>query len=343
MADVTQTLSLITLQQAYGNNIVRQANRRAVLLKLLGFKKGQGKNVAGVMEGNGAVAESFAEGADATDFGSDSQAAVINPWGLYRANFHVSGLAAAASATSATPQGNIELWGRNIVNAGTKLADLLGTDLYTGNAANKIVGLDEAIGSVSNTYATIDRAATAIWRPYVVDPGVATALSFTQIRTDLATIYTNSGTRPDIAMVHPNVLTQIGALFDPQKQYMYRTDTIMTMGERGKVDFEGGVGAIHFDGCWFVEDRLATSGKIYYLNTEYCWIEYLPLDLADIPGLDDEVLEMYVDDGYGVTPLGARVEMLAKTGDSDKAQMKTYVQLWVGRPNACGVRKNVAV
>jgi hypothetical protein len=29
------------------------------------------------------------------------------------------------------------------------------------------------------------------------------------------------------------------------------------------------------------------------------------------------------------------------TGDSDKAEMKTYLQLVVDRPNACGVRFNI--
>jgi hypothetical protein len=342
MADIPQTLALITLQQAYRDDIVRQVNRKSVILRLLEWRKGEGKNVAGVAQSSGAVAESYAEGADATNFGSDAQAPTILSWGEYRSNFHVTGLAMATAATSATPMGNQQLWKRNMVDAGGVLTSLINADVYVGNAANKIVGLSEAIGSVSNTYAGIDRTTEAYWRPYVIDPGVATALTFDQIRKDLAAIYITSGSRPEIALVHPSVLRAVGALFDPQKQYQMRTDLVPTMGQRGAVSFQGGVGAIYFDGCWFVEDKDAPNNRIHYLSTEHVWMEYLPLDLSQVPGLDDEVIDMQTDDGYGITPLGARLEMLSKAGDSERAMMKTYLQMKVDRPNACGIRYNVA-
>jgi hypothetical protein len=48
------------------------------------------------------------------------------------------------------------------------------------------------------------------------------------------------------------------------------------------------------------------------------------------------------NDGFGPIPLLMTLEPLAKTGDSDKYSVKTYLELKVDRPNSCGVRKNVA-
>lgn len=341
MADVTQTLALLVLAQNYAGDIVRQINRRSVLFSTLRSVPGEGKNVAWAAEKSGALAESFAEGADATDFGSDGQDQALLLWGQYRANFHVSGLSQASSATSRTPTGNIQLWLRNMKNGVMALADLINKDLYSGNAANKMVGLGQAIGSVTNTYAGIDRTVVGneYWRPYVVDPGVATAITYDQIRLDLAEIYKQSGSRPDLALVSPSVMRKIGALFDPQKQYLITTVESFA---RGQVQLEGGTGALKFDTCYFVEDKDATESTIHYINSEYVEIEYLPIS-EPVLGMNDETMDMQMEDGVVELPLGLRMEMLAKTGDSDKAQMKTYAQLAVRRPNSCGVRKNVSI
>ena len=344
MADILQTLSLLVLAQNYRGDLVRQTNRRSVALSLMPFVSGEGKNVAWAAESTGALAETFSEGADATNFGSDAQASALLSWAEYRANFKISGLAQAASARSRTPEGNLMLWKRNMDNSIMELASKLNLDLFTGAGGNAIVGFDSAIGSVSNTYAGIDRSqgANAYWRPYVVDPGVATPLTFDQIRTDLAAILVQSGMRPDIAFVNPTTYRAIASLFENQKQYMIVTKDVIT--GRGQVNLEGGVGAISFDGCYFVEDKDATAGNIYYVNSQYVRAEYLPMDLGMVPGMNDEVMAgIQVQDGFDFVPgLALQLEMLAKIGDADKCQMKAYLQLVVDRPNSCGMRKNIA-
>jgi len=338
MADSLQTLSLIVLCQAYKGGLVRQVNRQAVALKCLPFVEGAGLNVAFAPSGSGAVAENFAEGADVANYGSDTQASAILTWGQYRANFHVSGLAAAAAATSPTPEGNMKLWARNMQDSMSTLASLINGAVYTGaGTGTLLVGLDKAIGLANNTYATIDRTVSgnAYFRPNVF--ATAAPLTFDLIRSDLAAIYIAAGMRPDVAFVHPNVFNKIAALFDGVKQYQFQVVTA-----RGPVSLDGSAGALNIDGCMFIEDKDATDGCIYYVNTNHVRVEYLPFDPGTVPGMSDEILDLFVDDGFGTTPLGVRLEMLAKTGDSEKATMKTYLQLVCDRPNACGKRSNIA-
>src|SRR4051812_5092966 len=132
MADTPQTQALIVIAQNYAGDIVRQINRTAVALKLLAptFRPMEGKNAAWVANADGAVAESFASGADPTNFGSDAQAGATIPHGRYWSPFHVNGDALAAAATSRTPAGNIRLWALNMVSASEALAKKLNTDLY---------------------------------------------------------------------------------------------------------------------------------------------------------------------------------------------------------------------
>jgi len=339
MADVLQTQALIVLAQSYAGDLVRQINRRSVLLQILPTRPGAGPNVAWAAEKSGAIAESYAEGADAVNFGSDGQASAILPWVMYRSNFHVSGLAEAVARTSPTPAGNIDLWLRNMTNSATAIADKLNKDLYSGAGGADLVGLGQAIGTDNNTYATIDRSVggNAFWRPTVADPGVLTAVTFDQLRSDMAAIYVACGERPDFAMVSPSVYRAIAATFDPQKFYMMET---LAGDVRAKL--EGGSQMLKFDGMTLIEDKDATESTIFYLNSRHCRIEYMPAGDQGM-GLGDESLDVGMTDGVVSLPLGLRVEALSKNGDSNRAMMKCYPQFAVDRPNAFGVRKNVAI
>lgn len=345
MADVPQTSALIVIAQNYAGGIVRQINRTATLLKLLAptFRQGEGSNVAWVAEGDGAIAEAFAEGATPANFGSDKQTGALLPFARYWATFHVTGSAMAAAATSRTPAGNIELWARNMMNGAEKLAKTLDVDLYTGaSGGNTFVGLDEAIGDDANTYATIDRTvgANAFWKPTVSDSASA-PISFAQIRSDLAAIKVASGYKPDLAMVSPATYNKIASLYDPQKMYVYQTvDRVMSAGQ--EIVLDGGVGAIKFDGCYFVEDSFCPDNKIYYLNSLYIRVEHQDAAASLAMGIGDEAMVLGgLSDGFDTIPLGIVMELLAKTGDAQKAMMKCYPQLCVARPNAFGVRKNI--
>lgn len=335
MADTVTTLSLVTLAQEYRGDIVRQINRRTVLLKLLNIFRGEGKNCAFGPEADGQVAENYADGADAANFGGDVQASAVLPWGLYRSNIHVSDLSMDASAGASSPIGNRMLWARNVVNAAAKLGSQINAAGYNGaGTGTTIAGLDVAIGSVSNTYAGIDRSqgGNAYFRPYVVDPGVSTAITQAQIRTDIQAIYVASGMNPDLAICAPALFNSIGATFDATRRQI---DTVATA--RGPIRLDFGWSALEVDGTLFVKDKDATAGTIYYLNTNHVSFQYLPpTDPVNAP------VQVMADDGFGEVPLGMRFKKLATLGASERAQVSSTIQLVVDRPNACGVRKNAA-
>lgn len=336
MADTLQTLSLITLAQEYRGDVVRQINRRSSLLKMLPIVQGEGKNLAWAPESSGQLTENFSEGADAANFGSDSQASAVLSWALYRANIHVSNLSMDAARTSSTPLGNRMLWARNIVNGSAALASLLNQKLFNGaGTGTTLAGLDVAIGDDANTYATIDRSTSAYWRPTVVDPGVPTAPTFALVRSDVKDIYEDCGENPDLAVCSPAVFIKMGSLFDNTRR---QVDQVMTA--RGMIRLDFGFQALEVDGMMFVKDKDATANQIYYINSNHVEIQYLPY--AEMEMISSMYAGVGGDDGFGVVPLGFKYEMLAKSGASEKAEIVSTLQLKVDRPNSCGVRKNVS-
>ncbi len=159
MSDTVTSLSLITLAQNFRGDVVRQTNRMTSFLKFIPIVSGEGKNVAFAPEADGALAESYSDGADAANFGGDAQDSAVLGWGLYRSNFHITQLTMDAAASSATPLGNRMVWARNLVNASAKLASTVNAKLFSGaGTSGLIAGLDVAIGTTTNTYATIDRS-----------------------------------------------------------------------------------------------------------------------------------------------------------------------------------------
>ncbi len=338
--DTIQTLDLVTLAQAYRGDVVRQINRMVQALKFLKITPGAGKNVAWAPEGDGAIAENYSDGDDATNYGGDKQASALLSWSLYRSAFHVSQLAMDGASSSVDPLGNHALWARQVVNGAAKLASFLNGKVYTGNGTGtEMCGLGEAIAKDDNIYAGINRATggNEYWQPTVVDPGTLTPPTFALIRDDLSKIYTASGENPDIALCSPAVFNTVGNLFDQTRRQM---DFVRTANGSVKLDF--GFQALEVDGCVFVKDKDATVNAIFYLNTSVVELQYLP-SASQNAMLETMDATVQADDGFGQVPLGMKYEMLAKTGPSEKAEILATTQLVVSRPNKCGTRLNVAV
>lgn len=346
-----QSIALTVLAQNYGGDIVRQINRTTSTLRLIPITVGEGKNVAWVAEEAGATAQPMAEGAGGTSTSSDVQAAATLNWAYYDQTFEVTGPAQAASRTSRTPEGNLNLIGRQLTNSLAVLASKINGHLYSGNGAaspKEVTGFDAAIGDTTNTYATLDRTSKTYWQPYVINPATATGLSLGQIREDLKEIFVKSGEHPDIAVCHPSVYNEVGNLFDSQRRLIQTVDKVMTA--RGTITLSGGYTGIEVDGCVFVKDKDATlesgnaSGRIYYMNTNYVelQVQVQPEFAAAMPGFNVEPeMMLQANDGFGEVPLLAAVVKLAKIGDASRFMSKAYVELRVKKPRSCGVRRFV--
>lgn len=340
MSDVPTTLALVVLAQNFRGDVVRQINRQVQALKFVKITAGAGKNVAWSPEGDGAIAENYTDGLDASNYGGDAQASALLSWSLYRSAFHVTQLAMDGAASSSDPLGNHALWARQVVNGAAKLASFINGKLFSGaGTGTEMCGLAEAIGKDDNIYAGINRVTggNEYWQPTVSDPGVLTAPTFALIRDDLRQIYETGGENPDVALCTPAVFNVVGNLFDSTRRQI---DYVRTANGQVKLDF--GYQALEVDGCVFVRDKDCTANAIYYLNTSEVELQYLPSAAQSrmIEGLD---MAVAADDGYGQVPLGMKYEMLAKTGPSEKAEILATTQLVVKRPNRCGTRKNVAV
>ncbi len=340
MGDVPTTLALVVLAQNFRGDVVRQINRQVQALKFVKITAGAGKNVAWSPEGDGAIAENYTDGLDASNYGGDAQASALLSWSLYRSAFHVTQLAMDGAASSSDPLGNHALWARQVVNGAAKLASFINGKLFSGaGTGTEMCGLLEAIGKDDNIYAGINRVTggNEYWKPTVVDPGVLTAPTFALIRDDLRKIYEAGGENPDVALCTPAVFNVVGGLFDSTRRQI---DYVRTANGQVKLDF--GYQALEVDGCVFVRDKDCTANSIYYINTSELELQYLPSASQSrmIEGLD---MVVAADDGYGQVPLGMKYEMLAKTGPSEKAEILATTQLVAKRPNRMGTRKNVAV
>lgn len=336
MADNPQTLSAITsaLAQTYPDEIRRQVNRMSVLLAILTVTVGSGKNVPWDVEADGMVVENFTEGAAVSNFGSDAMTPATLNWGLERANFRVTNLAAAAAQTSQSPAQAKDLIGRNVFNACSKLASTINGLCYTGAGTGTLIA-GSAVGILdTNTYAGIDRTVggNAFWKSYIVDPGALTPITFKLIRQDLAAIYKASGRRPDVALCSPDVMTQIKGLFDPGRQWMAQ---VVTAG-RGNVTLESTANVVIVDGCQFIEDKDAPANSIEYWNTNEVELVVLPqaVNFADPLGA--------ADDGFNKLMLGLSAYELGRVGSDRRMSIEAQMQLKVIRPNAFGRRLNVA-
>lgn len=340
MADNLTSLQLLTLSQTYRGDVVNQINKSVQFLKFVPIVTGVGKNCAWAVEKDGELVESYAEGADAANFGSTQQSQGILTWGLYRANPHVTQLAMDAAATSHDPSGNKQAWARQVVAHAASLADKLNQECFNGAGTTGLIcGLDSAIGLANNTYAGIDRsqAANAFFRPTVIAPGAATAPTMQDLRDDVRQIFEACGENPDVAFCAPVIFNYIGGLFDATRRQ--NIDQVRTA--RGVVTLDVGFRGIELDGMVFMKDRRATANTIYYINTSAVRLEVLP-------SAQQRMLEklggftVQANDGFGTVPMSFDYEMLAKTGASEKAQIRSTCQLVVDRPNKHGVRKNVA-
>jgi hypothetical protein len=349
----TRTLALTILAQEYANQIVSQINRTAVALRVLPMVVGGGSNVAWVAQGTGATAAAMADGASAGTPSNDVQKSAVLQWAYYKSDGGATGPAQAAASSASSPLGNASLLANDVVVSMAALASQVNAHAYSGDGGaspKQVTGLDQAIGDTTNTYATIVRGSDTWFQPSVFNPGVSTPVTHAQLRKDISTIKVRCGESPDLALCHPDVFTSIANTFDATRRYTQTTQ--FNVDRRGLITLDGSVDAVTIGGCTFVEDKDATveaggaSGRIYYVNTRY--VEWVVQPQPEIAGLLRSMgvvpgMVLRANDGFGEIPLLAAVVAMAKTGDADTYMAKTYLELRVRKPSACGVRRFVQI
>lgn len=336
MADFDLSTITGALSQAFRDRVVRTFNATSTLLKVLPIERGAGKNCAWDVEGTGAIGENFSDGADVSNYGTDVPHAATLSWGLYRSNFKITNLARSAARSSQSPRDLMMPMGRSLVNSSRKLASSINDELFNGlGTGTLIAGLDVALDD-SNTYAGLSRSTEAYVRAKVFEPGVTTAPTFQLLRKDLFDIKDICGEMPDLAFVDSAGFLKIAALFDSSRRW----DLDLTINTaRGSVVLDASVGKVQIEGCTYIQDKDATSASLYYLNSNYVHVEYLPS--ADEEQLPEDMIRMGMEDGYGPLPLGMNVYPLARTGAARKVTAEVQVQLVVAKPTACGIRKHL--
>ena len=322
------------LSEAFEAQIVRQINRKSVLLSVLPIIMGEGKRCAWDVEEAGATAATYAEAADVAsgDYGVDQELPATLDWGLYRAPFQITGLADSAAYTSPRPEGLRNYWQEKLFGSVSKLGDVINKGLYTGTGANSILGLHATAGALLDTgvYAGIDRSTATFWQGNVLaNGGTPRAISFDLMRQAVRATYVQSGEEPDVIVTDPIQWDKFALLFEANRRYPINTITTMA----GEIKLSAGHRALDFDGIPVLRDKDHPAGKMSFLNTAYQQVKFLPTrPEQDVQGPNGNFV---VHDDKGQTSgLPARIEFLGKTGDTTKAFTKVYVQLVTKRPNA---------
>jgi hypothetical protein len=348
-----RTLALTILAQEYAQQIVPQINRTAIALRTIPMVVGGGQNTAWVAKGTGSTAAAMSDGAAAGTATNDIERSAVLNWAYYKSDGGVTGPAQAAAATAQSPTSSAARLGSDIADSVASLASQMNVHVYSGNGAaspKQITGLDSAVGDDTNTYATIVRGTDTWFKPKVINPGVATPVTLGQLRKDISQIKQACGEAPNLALCHSDVMTEIRNSFDATRRYNQTTEFVDD--RRGLIKLDASVDAVTISGCTFVEDKDATleaggtSGRIYYLNTKYVEIVLLPQpeiaamlrEMGVFPGM-----VLRANDGYGEIPLLASVVSIAKAGDADLYMAKSYAELRVRKPSACGVRRFVQI
>lgn len=345
-----QTLQeiLAALAQIFAPELDRQFNRQCVLAEVLPKRVGAGKNIAwDVRFSRSKHAGSFAEGADvaADEFQTDLTVPATLGWGMYRSAFSVSGLAIAASSGSVgSALDMLDLFGSNLTDAASDLIAQINSALFLGDGTgSNVAGLFGA-GAIHNTgvYANINRATHSAWGANVLaNAGTARPLTKALLDQLEESIYIACGMMPDIIVCSPGTARAYESLFDSMAHVFVERGDVSAL--RPNVANVGGpvippntgFTGLSYKGIPIYRDRDCPPGKLAMLNRQFVQIRTLPQVTLGTATMTREQ-ELAGAPGNN-TRIAARIDSLAKGGDSDRFQLVAYLQLQVRRPGACGV------
>ncbi len=339
-----ETLSAVAgaFAQTMAPQITRIWNREARLLQEITIKTsgGQGSGIAisWDVEGDGAAAASFAEGADIGP--AEPKQDPLNKaqlgWGQYRSAFHLSNLEINAAAANVGNANALEdLVGERFIGSVTKIISTINADCFSGTGTDRagnptIVGLDTALAG-SGAYANLDPATGGYsgWTATVSgNGGAARGLTLDLLATTEQGVFTASGVEPALLVSSAGVHTKYEGLFTAAQRYV-------SDGQGPIPAYHGSTGRLFWRGKPLVRDRNNTPGVLYMLDPEDLELHILPWAAAS-----DGVK---VIQRAGVSSNGDRSESLsipvhcyplARVGSAVRFMVEIYCQLKVKRRNA---------
>jgi hypothetical protein len=332
------------LATIFEDRIVSQFNRSVVLSQLLPYAGSYGKNLSWDAEmGDGLPGSStISDGADVSTYNNDTIVPATLNWGVYSEAFQVTGLALSAARATGNPAELAALFAEKIDRAVTRLAKNIGKDIYNGTGSNSIIGLTGTNSGLeaTGTYASINRSTYSDWAGNkLANGGTPRALTLTLMRDMRKTIYNACGEMPDLIVGDASQHEAYGNLLSTNRRYMQE---VYLRGQ--KIILDGGYRALDFDGIPVMADVNAPSGQLLFINSRYVKIRQLADTVDGAVGPDQHQggmvrLHGTAEEQLGQTMTGlvARINPLARTGDSFKFQLVLYPQLQVTRPNASGI------
>jgi hypothetical protein len=233
------------------------------------------------------------------------------------------------------------MFGERVLNAHHKLCSRINEDIYVGTGTNalgvrNLIGLFGGPLEQTGTYAGIGRQQFPEWSGNVLaNGGVARPLTLDLMAQMEQNIFNACGEPPDLWIGSAGVLRKYENYFESVRR-------VVSDG-RGPVAYGAGASNYFYKGAPVIRDRNCTAGRLIALNTQYLRMQYLPhINPGDAMGYGERNLEGASGKIVTATDIPARIVLLAKTGDSMKASVKTTIQLVLKRPNACGYIADIA-
>lgn len=348
MANVLATNVTSNLASFFEDAITNQLNRSVPLASIIPVTPGQGKNIQWLVRTGTQTGAAIADGADVSVYNSDTKTPAVLQYAIYHDAFAISGLAAAVARASGNPAELAELFMEEFGESVTRLAAILGSHMYTGDAGaspGQLAGLVQSTNGAlkaTGTYATIDKSViTQFQGNELLNGGILRPISFKLLNDADKACYDASGFLPDLYVASSGQAENLQMLFQTERRYVQD----VTVGGR-QIKLDGGANVIEWKGRTFLLDRLCPTDKVLGLNMQFVSWKQLPaVEVGRAVSMGDQPIGGTAEYQMGARkmPLTCKVIPLAITGDLFKFALYIYTNIQVKRPNACFVLGDLAL
>lgn len=325
--------------------VIAQFNRAVPEAAYIDARRGTGKNVqwdvkfptATVIDGT------YTDGATVSTFRQDIRVPAVIQYANMYEPFGVSGKARAAALAAGNPEGLVDLYGDEIRDAVTRLADNFIAQVYNGDGAtDHLHGLyaaaKPAIGD-TGIYATLDPATYTLWKGNVVD-AAGQALGLTHLRSLRRKVRDATGFSPDLYIMDTGQFDVLASVYDGNRRWVDQ----VTRSDGATVRIDGGTEELSWEGAKIIWSRNHPSLKVSGLTRQMLYFAQLPdgpdainraLGNTAVQGTADE------EEGMPAFQLQALIQPLAITSNLSPFALFMYPALVVERRNAHGFIQNL--